>query len=205
MQENSPESRLVACRIFTTRPSGSRRGDRGPQPDHRWTLRNTYLHVTGLGETSTQESRDTIKSYEQLDALLKINDDDAEALLSCSRSKMQENKPEEAVPDLEDILKKVAEPPRGHFISSHRRGFQLGSDRLANAFISDLERFHPTYLKAGLLKNTGRVHRPATPTGDQTFERAYRERRQALPTPNPRTSEDIRDLRMKAIILTRPR
>ena len=64
---------------------------------------------------------------------------------------MQENKDEDAVNDLEDILKSQPSHRDALYLIAQAR-LSLGQIDLANAFIADLERFHPTYLKVGLLK-----------------------------------------------------
>ncbi|MFM9905929.1 MAG: tetratricopeptide repeat protein [Pyrinomonadaceae bacterium] len=148
VQENSPESRLELAEFYAT----TERKDESiavlnqiitDAPEYvlaRYRIGQMYL-----------DRKETAKVYEQLDALLKINDNDTEALMLRSRVKMQENKDDDAVKDLEEILKKQPSNRDALYLMSQAR-LSLGQIDQALAFIADLERYHPAYLKTGVLK-----------------------------------------------------
>lgn len=97
------------------------------------------------------ERKETAKVTEQIEKLLVINDTDAEALMLRARLKMQENKTEEAVKDLEEVLKKQPSLKTALFYMAQAR-LALGQVEQARAFIGDLEKYHPKYLYSKLLK-----------------------------------------------------
>ncbi len=148
VQENSPESRLELAEFYST----TERKDEAiavleqiiaDAPDYvlaRYRVGQMYL-----------DRKEPVKVYEQLDALLKINDADTQALMLRSRAKMQESKPDEAVKDIEDILKQQPSNRDALYLMAQAR-LALGQNDQAKAFIGDIERFHPTFLKVGLLK-----------------------------------------------------
>lgn len=148
IQENSPESRLELADFY----AGTQR-----QPEAIATLEqvlaDTPEYVRAryrLGQIYL-DRKETDKVNEQLAALFKINDDDSEARMLRARVKLFENKADEAVKDLEDILKKQPSQRDGLFYISQAK-LALGQIDQAKAFIADLERYHPTFLRAGLLK-----------------------------------------------------
>ena len=148
IQENSPESRLVLAEFYA-------KSDRAGQAiDVLGTiLTDTPEYVLAryrVGQIYL-ERREYAKAGEQVEALLAINDDDIEALLLRSRLRMQENRSEEAVKDLQEVLKKQPSASEPLFLMAQAR-LSLGQLDPANAFIADLERYHPSYLKTGLLK-----------------------------------------------------
>ncbi len=148
IQENSPESRLVLSGFYAKADRNDEAVDVLNQiltdaPEYvlaRYRLGQMYL-----------DRKENAKVAEQLDALFKINDDDIEALMLRARLKIQENKAEDAVKDLEEVLKKMPSGREPLFLMAQAR-LLLGQIDQANAFIVDLERYHPTYLKSGLLK-----------------------------------------------------
>lgn len=97
------------------------------------------------------ERKENEKVNEQVEKLLVINDTDAEALMLRARVKMQENKAEEAVKALEDILKKQPSLKTALFYMAQAR-LALGQVDQARAFIGDLEKYHPKYIYTKLLK-----------------------------------------------------
>ncbi len=103
-----------------------------------------------LGEIYLDRKEDA-KVTEQVEKLLVINDTDAEALMLRARLKMQENNAEEAVKDLEEILKKQPSLKTALFYMAQAR-LALGQVEQARAFIGDLEKYHPKYLYSKLLK-----------------------------------------------------
>ncbi|MEO6654644.1 MAG: tetratricopeptide repeat protein [Pyrinomonadaceae bacterium] len=148
IQENSPESRLELAEFYEK----SDRKDEAistlnqilaDAPEYvlaRYRVGQIYLDRREIG-----------KANEQLEVLFKINDDDTEALMLRSRVRMQENKAEEAVADLEEVLKKTPSAREPLFLMSQAR-LSLGQIDQARAFIGDLDRYHPSFLKTGLLK-----------------------------------------------------
>lgn len=194
IQENSPESRLELANFYSNADRKDEAIDTLNQiiadaPEYvlaRYRVGQLYL-----------EKKDLAKTYEQLDALLKINDDDVEALMLRARAKMQENKDAEAVTDLEDILKRQPSHRDALYLIAQAR-LALGQVDMANAFIADLERFHPTFLKVGILKiqsaNTAGDANLALRLSNELIDKTGRT------TPNADNTPDmIRDLRMKGI------
>ena len=148
IQENSPESRLQLAEFY----SQIKREDDAintltqiinEKPEYvraRYRLGEIYL-----------ERKEYAKVKEQTDALLKLNDNDAQAFLLRARVNLQDNKPEDAIKDLEEILKKTPSNKDGLFYMVSAR-LALGQIDQARAFIGDLEKYHPTYLKTKTLK-----------------------------------------------------
>jgi tetratricopeptide (TPR) repeat protein len=95
--------------------------------------------------------KDYAKVNEQVGALLSINNSDAQALLLGARVKLQDNNAEEAVKDLEEILKKLPSHKGALFYMANAR-LSLGQIDQARAFIGDLEKYHPSYLYSKLLQ-----------------------------------------------------
>jgi tetratricopeptide (TPR) repeat protein len=148
VQENSPESRLVLAEFYET----AERGDEAVNVLNS-IIADTPEYVRArykLGEIYL-DRKDASKVNEQLEALFNINDNDTEALMLRSRLRLQENKPDEAVKDLEDVLKKTPSAKEPLFLMVQAR-LALGQVEQANAFIGDLDRYHPSYIKTGLLK-----------------------------------------------------
>lgn len=148
VEENSPEARVelgdfyatvgredeatnVFNQILTDAPEFARA---------RYRLGEIYL-----------ERKDNEAVDDQVAELLKLNDRDAEALMLRARVSLQENKAEEAVADLEEVLKKQPSQRDALFYMTQAR-LALGQIEQARAFSGDLERYHPNYLRAGLLK-----------------------------------------------------
>ena len=148
IQENSPESRLDLAEFYvvidrTDAAEATLLQIIKESPDYtraRYRLGQIYL-----------DSKDSAKVTEQVDALLKINNNDVEALMLRARVRMLDNQPNDAIRDLEDILKKHPSERDALFYIAQAK-ITVGQLDQAKAFIADLERFHPTFLKAGLLK-----------------------------------------------------
>lgn len=148
IQENSPESRLELGEFY----SGADRVEDAinvltqilaDSPEYvraRYELGKIYL-----------DRKDFTGLNEQLDALFEINDNDTEALTLRSRLKIQQNKPDEAVKDLEEILKTYPSDKDALFLMAQAK-ISLGQIDQSRVFITDLERYHPSYLKVGLLR-----------------------------------------------------
>lgn len=148
IQENSAESRIELANFY----------NRVARDDEAIALFSQIIAETPeyvraryrLGEIYLVR-KETAKVNEQIEALLKINDKDYEALLLRARVGLQENRAEDAVKDLEDILKKLPSHRDALFLMTEAR-LELGQVGEARAFIGDLERYHPNFLKARLLK-----------------------------------------------------
>lgn len=97
------------------------------------------------------ERKDNQKANEQVTELLNINNKDAEALMIRARLSMQQNNAEEAIQDLEEVLKKQPTQKNALFYMTQAR-LALAQVDQARAFIGDLERYHPNFLKTKLLK-----------------------------------------------------
>jgi tetratricopeptide (TPR) repeat protein len=97
------------------------------------------------------ERKENARATEQIEELLKINDKDEEALMLRARVSMQENKAEESIKDLEEVLKKKPTQRNALFYMTQAR-LALGQIDQARAFIGDLEKYHPNFLKTKLLK-----------------------------------------------------
>lgn len=194
VQENSPESRLELAEFYSL---VDRKQDAivvlnqivEAAPDYvraRYKLCEIYL-----------DSRDIAKVTEQLETLLKTNDGDTEALMLRARLKMQQNRSAEAVKDLEEVLKKYPSGKDPLYLMAQAR-LSLGQIDQARAFMSDLERYHPTFLKAGLLKIQAAFF-----TGDN--ENAFKlsnelyEKALAANTSFDNSARSMQDLRVKAL------
>ncbi len=148
IQENSPESRVVLAEFYQKSGRAAESlavleqilTDTPEYAIARYRLGQVYL-----------DRKDHAKVNEQLDALFKINSNDTEALMLRSRLRLQENLPDEAIKDLEDVLKKHPSGREPLYLMAQAR-LAAGQIDQANAFIVDLERYHPTDLKAGILR-----------------------------------------------------
>ncbi len=149
-QGNSPEGRMPLGEFYAS-PAVGREADAiatfqailKDAPEFvraRYRLSEIYL-----------ERKETAQVTEQIEKLLIINDTDAEALMLRARLRIQENKAEEAVKDLEEVLKKQPSLKNALFYMTQAR-LELGQVEQARAFIGDLEKYHPKYLNTKLLK-----------------------------------------------------
>ncbi len=194
VQENSPESQMDLANFYT---QVGRADDAvkiygeiiARQPEYvraRYKLGEIYL-----------DRRENAKVTEQVEELLKINDKDEEALMLRARASMQENKAEDAVKDLEEILKKKPSQKNALFYMTQAR-LALGQVDQARAFIGDLEKYHPGFLKTKLLKIQ------ASFAGGES-ENALRESNELLDAikntyPNAETNaQALEDLRIRAL------
>lgn len=103
-----------------------------------------------LGEIFLERKENELVN-QQVAELLKLNDRDTEALMLRARLRLQENKPDEAVVDLEEILKKQPSQRSALFYMTQAR-LALGQIEQARAFLGDLKKYHVNYLRADLLK-----------------------------------------------------
>ncbi len=148
IQENSPESRLVLAEFY----ANVNRNDDAVDTLNR-ILADSPEYVLARYELGQMylDRKDTAKVNEQLEALFAINDNDVEALLLRAKLRLQEGKAEDAVKDIEQVLKKHPSGRDPLFLNAQAR-LALGQVEMANTSITDLTRYHPNYLKTGLLK-----------------------------------------------------
>ena len=163
IQENSFETRLELANFYVR----TGRGSEAVTIFEQILLESSgYVRARySLGEIYL-EQKEIAKVSEQIDALLKINDKDAQALLLRARLNLQDSKAEDAVKDLEEILKKTPSHRDALYFMTEAR-LALGQNDQARAFIGDLEKYHPNYLKTRLLKIQ-------TAFADNNAENAYR-------------------------------
>lgn len=143
------------------------------------------------------ERKESAKVTEQIEKLLVINDTDVEALMLRARLKMQDNKAEEAVKDLEEILKKQPSLKNALYYMAQAR-LALGQVEQARAFIGDLEKYHPTYLYSKLLK----IQASFTANEPQTALQQVNELLDAIQRSHPNqdiSSQELEQLRVRAI------
>jgi cellulose synthase operon protein C len=148
MQENSPESRLELAEFYATAHKQNEAVSTLEQivadsPEYvlaRYRLAQLFL-----------DAKEREKVKDQVAALLKINSEDTEALMLRARLRMLEDRSEDAVHDLESVLKKQPSQRDALFYISQAK-LSLGHIDEAKAFIADIERYHPDFLKVGLLK-----------------------------------------------------
>jgi tetratricopeptide (TPR) repeat protein len=148
IQENSPESRLVLANFYDR---AARTDDAIATLEQILAETPTYVLARYKASEIYLELHDSAKVEEHLKALFEINDADTEALMLRARLRMQENKPDETVKDVEEVLKRFPSNRDALFLIAQAL-ITLGQIDQANAFIGDLEKYHPTYVKVGLLK-----------------------------------------------------
>ncbi len=148
VEENSPESRVILGNFYTSINRESEAievfsGIIAELPEYvraRYRLGDIYL-----------ERKEPEKVKEQIEKLFAINDRDADALLLRVRVNLLENKAEDAVKDLEEILKKTPSRKDALFYMTQTQ-MELGQIEQARAFIGDLSKYHPKFLRVNLLK-----------------------------------------------------
>ena len=194
VQENSPESRLELAGYY----------DKADRKDEAVsTLKQIINDVPEYALARYQigqmflDRRDIASVNEQLDALFKINNNDTEALMLRSRVRLQENKGEDAIKDLEEVLKKTPSAKEALFLIAEAK-LTVGQIDPANAFISDIEKYHPTYLRVGLLKIQS-AFASSEPQNVLKLSNQLIEKTNAA-TPNAETdSLALRDLRIRGL------
>lgn len=148
VQENSPESRLELADFYS---------QVGREDDALSVLNEIVAEFPEyararyrLGEIYL-DRKENEKVIEQVTQLLDLNNNDADALMLRARVNLQENKSDEAVKDLEEVLKKQPSQKNALFYITLAR-LSLGQIDQARAFIGDLDKYHSNFLKTGLLK-----------------------------------------------------
>lgn len=194
IQENSPESRLVLAEFYA---KVDRKDDAIAALNEILMDAPTYVLARYRLGNLYLERKEVELVNEQLGELFKINDDDIEALMLRARLRIYENHGEDAIKDLEEVLKKIPSGREPLFLMSQAR-LSLGQVDQANAFIADLERYHPNYLKTGLLKIqsafTAGDSQKAFKLSNELIDRAN------AATPNADSDpQSIQDLRVRGI------
>ncbi|MGI8641467.1 MAG: tetratricopeptide repeat protein [Pyrinomonadaceae bacterium] len=147
VQENSPESRVELANFYSQigREDDALKVFNGIVAEFPEYVRARYR----LGEIYL-DRKENEKVIAQVEELLKLNNNDAEAFMLRARVKLQENKTDEAVKDLEEVLKKQPSQKNALFYMTQAR-LSLGQIDQARAFIGDLEKYHPNFLRTKLL------------------------------------------------------
>ncbi len=148
VQENSPESRMDLASFYAIigrqddaiKTYENILSDAPEYARARYKLAEIFLERKDFGLVNTE-----------VEKLLSLNGDDVEAYMLRGRVKLAEDKPAEAVTDLEEVLKKQPSLQTALFYMTQTR-LALGQIDQARAFISDLEKYHPNYKRIGLLK-----------------------------------------------------
>lgn len=142
--------------------------------------------------------REYEKVSEQVEALLAVNNTDAQALLLRARVKLQGNDAEAAIKDLEEILKRQPSLKSALFYMATAR-LALGQVEQARAFIGDLEKYHPSYLNSKLLQIqasfTANEPEKALQQANQLIESA----KKAIPN-GETTAQELEELRIRALL-----
>lgn len=194
VQENSPESRLELAKFYD---KADRKGDAIATLENVLAEAPTYVLARYKLSEIYLDQRDETKVDEQLRALFEINDSDTEALALRARLRMQENKPDEAVKDLEEILKKYPSRRDALFLIAQAR-IALGQTDQANAFIGDLEKYHPKYLRTGLLKIESAFATADAQNALKLSNELIEKTNSAAPNQDA-DPEEIHDLRIRAL------
>lgn len=194
VQGNSPESRLVLAEFYK---KSAREDDAINTLNQLLVDAPEYVLARYRLSKLHLDRREGNKVEEQLTALFKINDNDIEALMLRARLRMQESKAEEAIKDLEEILKKYPSGRDALFLMAQAK-LSLGLLDQTNAFLGDLERYHPSFLNAHLV----RIQAAFAASDESTALRLSNElvKKTGTTVPNAdMTSQMIEDVRVKAI------
>ena len=148
LQENSPESRVELADFYarTGRETDAVRvfqevlNETPKYARARYRLAEIYLSRGDPAQTNAQ-----------LEQLFAFNNNDPEALTLRARVRMQENKAADAVADLLTVLKRQPTRKDALFYMAQAR-LQLGQIEQARAYIGDLEKYHPSFLRSRILK-----------------------------------------------------
>ncbi len=194
IEENSPESRVALGNFYTSINRDNEaievfNGILNESPEYvqaRYRLGDIYL-----------EQKQPGKVNEQIEKLFAINDNDSEALMLRVRVNLQEGKPEEAVKNLEEILKKKASQKDALFYMTQAQ-IELGNAEQARAFIGDLGRYYPNFLRVHLL----RIQASLSAGESELALRQSNELLQLLKDKSPdaeNSEQSIEDLRIRAL------
>lgn len=194
VQENSPESRMDLASFYAIIGRGDDainvyQGILNDAPEYaraRYKLSEIYLDRKELDKVTAE-----------VEKLMSVNDKDAEALMLRARVKLAEDNPEEAVSDLEEVLKKQPSLQTALFYMTQTR-LALGQVDQARAFIGDLEKYHPTYRRSALLKIQAAFSADEPEIALQESNKLIRLSERAYPT-NAEDGQELEDLRVRGI------
>ncbi len=148
MLGNSAESRVELADFFT-------RTGRSDEAigilDHIISENSEFVRARYRLAEIRMDRREYDKVNEQLSELLALNDRDSEALMLRARLAVAQNRPADAITDLDEVLKTSTTDKDALSLMVEAR-LAAGQSEQARAFIGDLERFHPNFLKTNLLK-----------------------------------------------------
>ena len=194
IQENSAESRIALADFYarTGREDDAINTFKEILTDAPETARARYR----LAEIYLDRKQlDLVKA--EIEQLLSTNDTDAEALMIRARVYLQENNSDDAIKDLEEVLKKQPSQRDALFYMAQAR-LAAGQIDQARAFIGDLERYHPNFLRAKLLK----IQLSFAGGNPEEALRQSNELLQAVKIAYPTsdtTALDLEDLRVRAV------
>lgn len=194
IQENSAESRIALADFYarTGREDDAINtfkailSDAPETARARYRLSEMYLDRKELGLVK-----------DEVEKLLSTNDTDAEALVLRARVHLLESNSDGAVKDLEEVLKKQPSHRDALFFMAQAR-LAAGQTDQARAFIGDLERYHPNFLRTKLL----RIQLSFANGNAEDALRQSNELLHAAQTSYPTqetTALDLEDLRVRAI------
>ena len=194
LQENSPESRLQLADFYA---SIKREDDAINTLTQIINEKPEYVRARyRLGEIYLTR-KEYAKVTEQTDALLKLNNYDSQAFLLLARVNLQDNKTDEAIKNLEEVLKKQPSHKEGLFYMVQAR-LALGQIDQARAFIGDLEKYHPTYLKTRTLKIQASFQNGETENALRGANELLELLRTAVPTAEE-TAANLEELQFRAL------
>lgn len=194
IQENSPESRIALADFYANigreddavRTFNEILTDAPETARARYRLAEIYLDRKELEKVSAE-----------IEQLLSVNDTDSEALMLRARLRLQENKTEDAIKDLEEVLKKQPSQKNALFYMAQSR-LAVGQIDQARAFIGDLERYHPTFLRTGLLKIQASFADGQPETALRQANNLLDAVKRSFPSPEI-TAQDLEELRVRAL------
>lgn len=165
LQENAPESRMALADFYMTAGRGddaiaSMQQIVGEIPTYSPARQRLAEILLERGEVDG--------ATEQVNELINLNDKDPAALALRARLALADRRPEDALNDLTEVLKVQQNNREALYLISQVK-LSVGDVDQAYAYISDLEKFHPTYLKTGLLKIQALL---AQGEGEAAYEKA---------------------------------
>ncbi len=194
LQEDSPESRLVLAEFYS---KVDRENDAIDTLDRILAETPEYVLARYRIADIYLKRKEASKVEEHLAALFKINDDDLDALMLRAKLRLQQSRAEDAVKDLEEVLKKTPSDRDPLYLMAQAK-LAAGQIEQANAFLADLERYHPNYLHGSLI----RIQAAFTANDASTALRLANELVKKASTAVPNAdmpSQMIEDIRVRAI------
>lgn len=193
IQESSPESRMVLGEFYLVI---GRSDDAVSTIQQLLSDSPTYSPARRRLAEVFLEKGDADRAAEQVNELIKLNDADPDALVLRARLALADRRPEDALNDLTAVLNLQQNNREALYLISQVK-LSVGDVDQAYNHISDLEKFHPTYLKSGLLKIQALL---AQGEGAAAFEKADELVKVVENTPPGAdlTAYDILDLRLRS-------